>query len=374
MKKNWLFIVLLAISALALAGTAAYFSVFGLTKLFAAAGIGITILAGSLEFAKLVTVSYVYRFWKYIKKGLRGFYIFAVIFIMFLTSIGIYGFLTSAYQQSTNKIEFRDSQIEIAQNKKQLFVDQQERIGKSIENSNERINTLTNLRAQQERRVDSLQSRNYISVAKRTEESIVSADGQISKLNEDISGYMTQTTSVTDSIAFYDLKVAELKMSDVSNEIGPYKFVAQLTGLPIDKIVNVVALLIVVVFDPLAITLLIGFNQLTSMSGRRKEDEEEEKTKKKKKKKKSKKVKEEEEEVDPETTPETTPVSPVETIVEQEYIDTNKEESSPEPMKEPEEVQSFLDAIETTTTTTKNSDVKRVTAENVNVATFIPNK
>ena len=85
MKKNWVFILLLSIAALLLAGTAAYFSVFGLTKLFAASGIGITILAASLEFAKLVTVSYVYRFWNTIKKGLRGFYVFAVIFIMLLS-------------------------------------------------------------------------------------------------------------------------------------------------------------------------------------------------------------------------------------------------------------------------------------------------
>ena len=133
MKKNWFFILLLSMAALSLAGTAAYFSVFGLTKLFYAAGLGITILAASLEFAKLVTVSYVYRFWKVIKSGLRGFYIFAVIFIMLLTSIGIYGFLTGAYQQSANKLETRDSQIKIAENKKNLFVSQLDRVNKIIE-------------------------------------------------------------------------------------------------------------------------------------------------------------------------------------------------------------------------------------------------
>ena len=72
MKRNWMFIILLSMAALSLAGTAAYFSVFGLSKLFAAAGIGITILAASLEFAKLVTVSYVYRFWKSIKKTINS--------------------------------------------------------------------------------------------------------------------------------------------------------------------------------------------------------------------------------------------------------------------------------------------------------------
>ncbi|MEI7898298.1 MAG: hypothetical protein WCJ26_14765, partial [bacterium] len=118
---NWFFTILLSVAALSLAGTAAYFSVFGLSKLFYSAGLGIVILAASLEFAKIVTVSYVYRYWKSIKKFLRIFYIFAVVFIMFLTSVGVYGFLTGAYQQSASKLEMRDSKISLAENKKTQF-------------------------------------------------------------------------------------------------------------------------------------------------------------------------------------------------------------------------------------------------------------
>lgn len=250
-------------AALALAGTAAYFSVYGLTKLFAAAGIGITILAASLEFAKLVTVSYVYRFWKTIKQGLRGFYVFAVVFIMLLTSIGIYGFLTGAYQKSANKIQLRDAQIVIAENKKKLFTDQLDRINSQIKSAGERINTLSGLRAQQENRLDNLYNQKYIGSAQSTEKRINSSDDQIKLLNADITEKMRSTNTITDSIAYYDQKIAEFKSSDVSNEIGPYKFVADLTGIPVDKIVNYVAILIILVFDPLAIALLIGVNQLT---------------------------------------------------------------------------------------------------------------
>jgi len=262
MKKNWVFILLLSMAALSLAGTAAYFSVFGLTKLFAAAGIGITILAASLEFAKLVTVSYVYRFWKSIKKGLRGFYVFAVIFIMLLTSVGIYGFLTGAYQQTAIKIESRDSQIAIIENKRNLFVNQLDRINKSIESSNTRMSTLSNLRTQQEQRLDNLYDKNNVSSAKRTETQITGSDQQINQMNKDISDLMKQTNSVNDSIAYYDQKIIELKSNDISSEIGPYKFIADITGSPINRIVNIIALLIICVFDPLAIALLIGINQL----------------------------------------------------------------------------------------------------------------
>jgi hypothetical protein len=267
----------LSLAALSLAGTAAYFSIFGLSKLFYAAGLGITILAASLEFAKLVTVSYVYRFWKSIKKGLRGFYIFAVVFIMLLTSIGIYGFLTGAYQQSANKLEMRDSQIKMAENKKNLFVGQLDRVNKSIESSNERINTLSGLRTQQEKRLDNLYEQKYITVAKRAESQITGSDDQIKLLNQDITDKMKQTTSINDSIAFYDQKILDLKSSDISNEVGPYKFVADLTGASMNKVVNIVALLIVLVFDPLAIALLIGVNQLTMtiIAEVKKEDEPE---------------------------------------------------------------------------------------------------
>ena len=285
MRKNWFFILMLSIGALALAGTAAYFSVFGLSKLFYSAGLGITILAASLEFAKLVTVSYVYRFWKTIKKGLRGFYIFAVVFIMLLTSIGIYGFLTGAYQQSANAINMRDSKIQLAESKKQVFVNQIVRINESIERSSDRISTLSEIRTSQETRMDSLYARNYITYSKRVEEQINNSDKQILELNDGITEKMGELSATNDSIAFYDEKIIELNMSDVSNEVGPYKFVANLTGIPMDRVVNLVALLIVLVFDPLAIALLIGVNQLTMLKPekkfpfigtKRKEEEEEE--------------------------------------------------------------------------------------------------
>ena len=272
MNKNWFFIIMLSLAALSLAGTAAYFSVFGLSKLFYAAGLGITILAASLEFAKLVTVSYVYRFWNQIKKGIRGFYVFAVVFIMFLTSIGIYGFLTGAYQQTANRMEFRDSQIQIAENKKQVFTTRLENVNNSIQSSYDRLNVLAGLRVQQERRIDTLYNRNMVTTARRTEDLISGANEQINSLNEDITNKTLEIGQINDSIAFYDNKIMELKTSEISNEIGPYKFVADLTGVPINNVVNIVALLIILVFDPLAIALLIGVNQLTLIE--KKDDED----------------------------------------------------------------------------------------------------
>lgn len=264
-KRSWFFIVLLTISSLVLAGSAAYFSIFGLSKLFYGAGLGIIILASALEFSKLVAVSYVYRYWKVIAKALRAYYVFGVVFIMLLTSIGVYGFLTSAYQKSANKVEIRDSQIKIAENKKNLFVAQLDRINKTIESDNNRINQLSNVRGLQERRLDTLYNRRQTSNAKRTETSIAGADEQIKFLNTDITEKMKQANSVNDSIAYYDQRIIEYKASDVSSEVGPLKYLADLTGIAMNKVVNILVLLIIFVFDPMAIALLIGVNQLTMM-------------------------------------------------------------------------------------------------------------
>jgi len=263
MNKHWFFILILSIGAMLLAGTAAWFSVFGLTQLFYGAGIGITILAASLEFAKVVTVSYVYRFWKSIEKALRGFYIFAVVFIMFLTSMGIYGFLISGYQKSANKVQLRDAQIKISENKKTLFVNQLDRINKTIESDNNRINVLSGVRASQERRIDTLYQRKMNYDARGAQKYIGEQNDQLKILNQDITDKMKQSTTVNDSIAFYDQRIAESKASEVSNEISSYQFIADLTGIPMNKVVNFVALVIIFVFDPLAIALLIAVNRLT---------------------------------------------------------------------------------------------------------------
>lgn len=297
MKKNWFFIILLTISSLALAGTAAYFSIFGLAKLFYGAGLGIIILASVLEFSKLVTVSYVYRYWNHIANALKIYYILGIIFIMLLTSIGVYGYLASAYQNTANKIEVRDSQIKISENKKSLFVSQLDRINKSIESSNNRINTISNVRDQQEKRLSTLYDKNSVSSARRTENQISGSDDQIKTLNLDITEKMKQSNIINDSISYYDQKIMVLKTSDVSNEVGPLKYLADLTGYSMNRIVNILVLLIIFVFDPMAITLLIGVNQLSMMGKSNSDSDKIEMPKLFRKKKKEDEIEEESEKI-----------------------------------------------------------------------------
>jgi len=271
MKKYTFDLILTAIGFIILAGFAAYFSVFGLTKLFVTPAM--FFLAGAIEYSKLIVVSIIYRHWKKIKKFWWAWYlVLATVVVMFLTSMGIYGFLTSSYQTSANKIEKRDGQIKLSENKKTLFNNQLVRINNAIESDNNRINTLSGIREQQEKRASSLYDQKYLSSAKRTEIQINNADDQIKSLNEDITLKTKSANSINDSISFYDQKILEAKTSDVSNEIGPWKFVAELTGVPMNKVVNILTLIIIFVFDPMAIALLIVFNYLLSINGKKEEE------------------------------------------------------------------------------------------------------
>ena len=105
------FSTLIGISALLVAGSAAFFSVFGLSRLFSGAFFSVIIMAGSLEFAKLVCASLLYQYWGTINKWLRFYLSVAVFVLMVITSGGIYGFLSGAYQETATKSEFLDKSL-----------------------------------------------------------------------------------------------------------------------------------------------------------------------------------------------------------------------------------------------------------------------
>jgi hypothetical protein len=114
---------LIAFSALSVSASAAFYSVFGLSKLFAGASTQVIIMAGSLEFAKLVTASLLYQYWTEISKALKIYLSIAVFVLMVITSGGIYGFLSGAYQETATKSEFLDKSLAVLQVKQNRFED-----------------------------------------------------------------------------------------------------------------------------------------------------------------------------------------------------------------------------------------------------------
>ena len=115
------FSILLAIAALSVAGCAAYFSVYGLSQLFAGASTAVIIMASTLEFSKLIAASFLHRYWNNITKSLKIYLTVGVVVLVTITSGGIYGFLSSAYQESKTKYNLENGEISLLENKKKLF-------------------------------------------------------------------------------------------------------------------------------------------------------------------------------------------------------------------------------------------------------------
>jgi hypothetical protein len=250
---------LLGLSAIIVAGCAAFFSVYGLSQLFAGASLAVIIMASALELSKLVAASFLHRFWDNMSKVLRVYLTVGVMVLVTITSAGIYGFLSNAYQKTAFSLGVHEGEVGVVQGKINIFESKLTTNKELIDSKNERISQLSDLRAKQEVRLDSMINRRYFSNANATRDEISKANSEIQKLTSEVDDLVVSNSAINDSIGKY--QVAKLEMqanSDVAAEIGPLKYMAELTGKPMDVVVNFFILLLIFVFDPLAISLVVA--------------------------------------------------------------------------------------------------------------------
>lgn len=253
MFKNIHFGHLLAMAALSVAGCAAFFSVFGLSQLFAGASASVIIMASSLEFSKIVSASFLHKYWGTMSKALRIYLTIGVIVLVTITSAGIYGFLSSAYQKTATNLEVHNGQVGILEGKAAQFQSKIDANKLLIESRTKRINQLNDLRNGQETRLSDGRNTNA------TRKDISSSNLEIKELNSNIDVLNSENSKLLDSVGKYNMeKLEKSSNSKVAGEVGPLKYLANLTGIPMDKVVNYFILLLVFVFDPLAIALVIG--------------------------------------------------------------------------------------------------------------------
>ena len=265
MFRHKLFQVLIGLIALLLASCAAYVSIIGLTKVYAGTAIFGLIMFGAIEVAKIGGVSYVQRYWKFFNLWQKLVYPILIFGIMIITSWGVYGFLMDAYQSTSSSLNSISSRIEIIKNKKTYLVNEISNIDEQIDFRNKRINSQSELRSQQEVRLDTLYQRKdwkSYSQAKDVEKSIQDANNNIELLNNEISIYNGKISLLSDSIGKYDIEIIELNNNDFSSDLGPLIYVANLTGKSTDEIINIPTLIIIIILDPMAIALLIAFNNI----------------------------------------------------------------------------------------------------------------
>ena len=228
MERSKNFHIYLGIAALLIAGSAAFFSVFGLSKLFAGAALSVIIMAGSLEFGKLVTAAFLYRYWDKVNLFQKTYLMTAVITLVLITSAGIFGYLSNAYQGATVTFEKQSNAL----------IANEDRLDQLLEDKQF-------LKEELEIQVNDLPE-NYIT-AKR-------------KLREE---YNPRIQSVNDEILRVKGEIGELKVELVETgvDVGPAIYLARTFGTDVDSVVKFFIFILIFVFDPLAVMLVVAFNQ-----------------------------------------------------------------------------------------------------------------
>ena len=256
--KERLFPLLIAFSALSVSISAAFYSVSGLSKLFAGAAFAVIVMAASLEIAKLVIASLLYQYRKNLPKLLKWYLSLACVVLILITSMGIYGFLSAAYQETAAKAGSIDSKITLIEVKRDNIKEQLAVYNEEKSSINSAVADLrTGLSNNKIQYTDTLG--NVITTTSRATRNALTKqlDQAIERqtvINEKIDGLNLKLFE-------YEEEIVEVKLSDaVSSELGPLKYLSGLTGLPMDRIINYLLLTIIFVFDPLAIALVVAAN------------------------------------------------------------------------------------------------------------------
>jgi hypothetical protein len=244
--KERIFPFIVALSALSVSASAAFYSVFGLSKLFAGASTEVIIMAGALEVAKLVVASLLYQYWDTINKFLRAYFVIACFILIIITSGGIYGFLSGAYQETSTQSEFLDRQVAIIDSKRTRFIETRDDLKITVKELTTALANPTQIQY-----VDK-ESGQLVTTTSSRQRKLLESQLNEAKANLDI---------VTDSISTLDIRVLDAQIGNESaRELGPLKYMAQLTGQPMATIVNWFMMLIIFVFDPLAIAMVVAAN------------------------------------------------------------------------------------------------------------------
>ena len=271
MKKK-LFPILIALSALSVSVSAAFYSVFGLSKLFAGASYQVMVMAGSLEFAKLVVASLLYQYWGTINKFLRLYLSLAVFVLILITSGGIYGYLSGAYQTTATQSELLDKGLKVLELKQKRFEEQKNDFSLEKEQLNKSISELriSLSNPTQVQYIDRQSGQLITTTSSSTRRALkLELDNTI----EDRNGVSLKLASIQDSIIKFDSEILNLEISNEDQrELGPLKYLSEVTGYSMNKVVNWFLLLIIFVFDPLAIAMVIAANFAFGKITRKKQD------------------------------------------------------------------------------------------------------
>jgi len=220
---SWIYIILLGVAAISVSVIGAVFSIAGLTSLFAGATLAVGIMAGALEFSKLVTAGFLYRYWGHVNSLMRAYLSAAVVILSIITSMGIFGYLSNAYQRSAFEINKLRLEMEGVRRKDMAVQAEVQKIEKFIAE------------------IPASRISKKFAMYNESREHVLS-------LTKQSQGFAVQMEGM------------RKKMLDLETEIGPIIYVADTFGFEVDSVAKFLIFVFVSVFDPLAICMVFAMN------------------------------------------------------------------------------------------------------------------
>ena len=247
--------------AVGLSLTAAYYSVMGLSILFASVAIPVIIMGSFLELSKIAITTYLHDQWKKTYTMLKVYLTTALVILSFITSLGIYGLLTTGFQENISKLEIGGKEVANVQLKRDRFNEikkeytlEKTTLDKDISQLRNALSTNTT--------TQTIDKKTGQVISKANTGNRKAFESQLTLAVENKTKISTKIEALNDSLTNLDIQVLNMESkSQLGNELGAIKYVSELTGMPIKKTANIFILLIIFVFDPLAIILVIATNQ-----------------------------------------------------------------------------------------------------------------
>lgn len=258
MKKQILPWLILA-CALGLSGTAAYYSIIGLSLLFSSIAIPVIIMASFLEVSKIIIASLLHSYWKGLNVILRGYLTASLIVLSLITSLGIYGLLSSGYQDTLNKVNVVNKHIEVLDTKRDRFNESLTYLQNEKQSTDQSISELRNGLANNKVQYRDRQTGEVITTTSSANRK--SLENQLDKSTETRDKISDKIVVLQDSISNIDIQILNIESDmELAAELGPLTYISKLTGKSMDSVVNILTMMIIFIFDPLAISLVLAAN------------------------------------------------------------------------------------------------------------------
>jgi hypothetical protein len=250
------------ITALIIAACSATFSVYGFSKLFAGSRLAIIVMLSILEIAKIISVSMIYNYKKKLPKMLQKYLFGAIFVLMFFTSLGTYGFMANAYQKSSDLVSTSTT-------KEVYNVEQQDLSAERVKNYREQLTsyksrkeTLNQQRSSQEQRLTRAQEALNRRMIDQARNDIKQSDTEIKDINSRIDSAYNGIAKENDNLNTLKKDSYNIREQGRKIDVGPLRYLSKLFSNSMDSIVTILILILVFVFDPLAVVLWLSTNAI----------------------------------------------------------------------------------------------------------------